>query len=948
MRKGFDVHGRGGAAPGALERHASLSRRAQLLAALVAVAAAVGIYAGVQEIASHGGVVSAAGGSARAHGFRAQGLLAPPSAAQGEVAAAAAANDPAYGVAQAGAGLRAYNPVQRVTSRFTAAGAAIASGATHVTLRLAGIGYASALHGLPTPTPTAHANRATYALPGVSEWFANGLLGLEQGFTVGHAPATHGASGPLTLAIALAGSHARMEPGGGVQFQHPGGPALRYAGLSASDATGRALRSWMELSGGRLLLRIDAAGARFPLHVDPYIQQAELSDGGTEGFGTAVAISADDSTALIADPNAGIGEGFKGRGFVYTRSGSTWSQQAVLSKVKQPNCGRKVALSRNGNVALLGCGPTLLLFTRSGSTWTEGEVIPVTNRGEAFALTPDGSTLLVGDTEAGAGAGEVVTLHRSGSTWTQEGTPTTVSGTTGFGGSVAISGDASTALMATERISMIEHVYKFVRSGENWTEQGEQVTTGVGTESTVSLALDEHGDVALIGGTSIKPYIHSGETWTEGEALKGVGGAGVSVALSSDGNTAVVGEPTPESQTGAAYMFRRSGETWTELERLPRRTKPFGGHFGEAAGISGSGKTALVGEPAHGFAVIYRAAPEVTKVVPNHGPLAGGTTVELVGTNFRGATSVDFGATEATGVTVNSDESITATVPAGTGTVDVTVNDAEGVGRVGVGDKFTYGPLVSGVSPNEGATAGGTEVVITGGQFSGVTAVHFGANEAVFTVESEETIHAVVPKGVAGTVDVTVTTGEGTSPAMEADHYRYVAAPTVTKVKLNKGVVGGDNTVTITGTSFRHVGSVSFGATPAAGYTVVSETSITATVPAVTNAGKVNVIVTAEGGTSLPATTNVYGYTPQITGLSPNAGPVAGGTPVKVTGAGFAVGTKGTVFKFGTTRATSVNCTSTTECTLVAPAHVAGTVDVLATANKETSPKEATDKYTYS
>ena len=86
-----------------------------------------------------------------------------------------------------------------------------------------------------------------------------------------------------------------------------------------------------------------------------------------------------------------------------------------------------------------------------------------------------------------------------------------------------------------------------------------------------------------------------------------------------------------------------------------------------------------------------------------------------------------------------------------------------------------------------------------------------------------------------------------------------------------------------------------------------------------------------------------------MTGLSPSGGPIGGGTVVTVTGSGFAPGTTGTKFTFGSTKGTLVSCSSSTECSVRAPAHEAGTVDVVATVNKVLSPKEPLgDAFTYS
>jgi len=85
-------------------------------------------------------------------------------------------------------------------------------------------------------------------------------------------------------------------------------------------------------------------------------------------------------------------------------------------------------------------------------------------------------------------------------------------------------------------------------------------------------------------------------------------------------------------------------------------------------------------------------------------------------------------------------------------------------------------PTVTNVSPNSGSTAGGTSVTITGTKLNGATAVMFGATAATgVTVVNATTITATSPANSAGTVDVTVTTGGGTSATSASDHYAYVA-----------------------------------------------------------------------------------------------------------------------------------------------------------------------------
>ena len=85
------------------------------------------------------------------------------------------------------------------------------------------------------------------------------------------------------------------------------------------------------------------------------------------------------------------------------------------------------------------------------------------------------------------------------------------------------------------------------------------------------------------------------------------------------------------------------------------------------------------------------AAPVVTAISPLSGAGAGGTTVTVTGSGFTGATSVQFGASSASTMTIVSDTQITATSPAGSGTVDVTVATPAGTSATSPADQFTYG-----------------------------------------------------------------------------------------------------------------------------------------------------------------------------------------------------------------------------------------------------------------
>ncbi|WP_280938469.1 IPT/TIG domain-containing protein [Sinorhizobium sp. A49] len=339
----------------------------------------------------------------------------------------------------------------------------------------------------------------------------------------------------------------------------------------------------------------------------------------------------------------------------------------------------------------------------------------------------------------------------------------------------------------------------------------------------------------------------------------------------------------------------------------------------------------------------------MTSISPTAGPTTGGMTVTITGTGFAGATAVTFGATAATGYTVNSNTQITATAPAGAaGTVDIRVTTVGGTSSTSAADQFTYvaAPTVTSISPTAGPTAGGTTVIITGTGFASATAVRFGATAATgYTVNSNTQITATAPAGAAGTVDIRVTTAGGTSSTSAADQFTYVAAPTVTSISPTAGPTTGGMTVTITGTGFAGATAVTFGATAATGYTVNSNTQITATAPAGA-AGTVDIRVTTVGGTSSTSAADQFTYVaaPTVTSISPTAGPTAGGTTVTITGTGFA---SATAVTFGATAASGFTINSNTQITATAPAGAAGTVDIRVTTAGGTSATSAADQFTY-
>ncbi|MEU0674680.1 IPT/TIG domain-containing protein [Streptomyces sp. NPDC006172] len=249
-------------------------------------------------------------------------------------------------------------------------------------------------------------------------------------------------------------------------------------------------------------------------------------------------------------------------------------------------------------------------------------------------------------------------------------------------------------------------------------------------------------------------------------------------------------------------------------------------------------------------------------------------------------------------------------------------------------------PVVSSVSPNQGPASGGTTVTVTGTGFTGATAVRFGTKLATsFTVNSATQITAVAPSG-SGSVNVTVTTNQGTSAQQVPFTYAGAQAPALSGISPGQGLPAGGTTVTLTGTNLTGATAVRFDGVAAASFTVNSATQITAVTPAHA-AGAAAVTVTTPGGTS-NALTFTYLAGPSVTGLSPSQGPASGGTTVTLTGTNF---TGATEVRFDDVAATSFTVNSATQITAVTPAHAAGAAAVTVTTPGGTSNPDNPSAY---
>jgi hypothetical protein len=395
-------------------------------------------------------------------------------------------------------------------------------------------------------------------------------------------------------------------------------------------------------ASGTLTLRVGDRGARSPMPIDPFVRQGPklVAIGSGEGDvqGASVALSSDGNTALVGSPGP---EGSVGATYVLIRSRRPWRQQAKLvgaGAVGGAEQGKSVALSGDGNTALVD-GPAdnsgvgaVWVFARSRGTWRQqakltGIGAPSTPvpcvviglcpppRHDAVALSRDGKTAVVDGIDHVTGAAWVFT--RSGATWRRQAKLAGIGAASSiYPWGVALSDRGNTALVGRpDDNSGAGAVWVFTRSNATWSRRAKLVgSAAVGRASQGrDVALSGDGNTALIGGPSDNlatgaawVFVRSRQTWRQqGSKFVGAGGTGPrgasqgwSVALSSDGDTALVGGPDDNNFAGAAWLFMRSRRKWAqERAKLTGSSGIAGAEQGWSVALSGDGNTALLGGP---------------------------------------------------------------------------------------------------------------------------------------------------------------------------------------------------------------------------------------------------------------------------------------------------------------------------------------------------------------
>jgi hypothetical protein len=464
----------------------------------------------------------------------------------------------------------------------------------------------------------------------LTERWINSTTDLEQWFYLNQRPQGSGSGQPLTLQLSLDSNLTLTQENNSIHFTSQSGTTITYNKLKVWDANGHNLPAQMLLTGQQLSLLIDDSTASYPLTIDPsFQQQAYLkasNTGANDNFGVSVAISGDtvvvgafhetsNATGVDGNQSDNSANG-AGAAYVFIRNGNTWSQQAYLKASNtgaNDNFGVSVAIS--GDTVVVGAfaetsnaigvngnqndnsandAGAAYVFTRNGNTWSQQAYLKASNTeledrfGSAVVIA--GDTVVIGalgeDSNASgvdgnqvnnsiASAGAAYVFIRSGNTWNQQAyLKASNSGENDFfGNSLAI--DSNTLLVGA--------------SGEA------SNTSGVNGNSSDNSA--ENAGAAYV-------FTRNTNTWSQQAYLKASNTEindqfGFSVAIAS--NTAVISANAEDSNAtgidgdqsdnsasiaGAAYVFTRSGNSWSQQAYLKAANTEAGDQFGFSVAIA--------------------------------------------------------------------------------------------------------------------------------------------------------------------------------------------------------------------------------------------------------------------------------------------------------------------------------------------------------------------------
>src|SRR5271157_107231 len=552
-----------------------------------------------------------------------QGLASLPVAAQPVVSATLGENDRRYQVGTVGGALRAQNPAQALQADFTPQGMEVRSGLKHWRLELGGYGYGDRLEKVHDAAPQSRANRVEYQRGPLVEWYVNGPAGLEQGFTL-NAPPASAASGtrnssPLTIALEIGGdltasADSSAEGQGGARAEGltlrdgHGQAVLRYTGLTAHDADGRTLAAWLEVGKEELRLRVEDAGARYPVVVDPFVQQAMLASSDSvsgDSLGFSVSFSSDGTTIVAGAP---FNAPNQGAAYVFVMPVGGWANTSTFTaKLTASDAvsgdaflGWSVGVSSNGSTIVAGAPNAngtnaskyfqgaVYVFVMPGSGWvsaTQTAKLTASDGGKAnflgysVGVSSDGGTIVAGADGVNSNQGAAYVFVMPGGGWVNSNETAKLTASDGepsdqLGYSVGVSTGGSTVVAGALKATV------------------PPVTGNLGQGAAYVFGMPGTGWVSAT--QTAKLTASDGEL---GDSL------GTSVGVSNDGSTIVAGAPdatiSSNSDQGAAYAFVISGGVWgpNETAKLTNSTGASGDQLGASVAVSSNGSTIAAGAP---------------------------------------------------------------------------------------------------------------------------------------------------------------------------------------------------------------------------------------------------------------------------------------------------------------------------------------------------------------
>jgi len=536
-----------------------------------------------------------------------------PLAAQASISAVVGQDDHSYEITKRAGAFEAENPPQQLSAVFKAGSVRIRTGDAGLGMSLLAYGYGDTLRAVQGAVPRASLNRVEYRRGSLTEWYVNGPAGLEQGFTLAEPPARK-RNGPLTIALALSGDLAAAPEQSSTELtlkDRNRTERLRYAGLTSYDATGRQLRTWMEVRGRQLRLKVEDTGAIYPLVVDPWLYAARLTASGGQAydyFGNSVSVSVDGKTVAIGAFQATVDKKYE-QGSVYV--------------FVEPKKGWK----------------TTSTFT---AKLTASDGAPGDSFGTAVAISADAKTIVVGAPTATIGSNSeqgavYVYLEPTTGGWVttkQFAAKLTVEGGNAndwLGVSVAFRG--STVVAGAENVTVGTNqfqgaAYVFVEPKNGWTSETQNATL----ISSDGAALDQFGcsisnsnNAVVVGAfqAQVGTYEQQGAAYVFLEPTGGWSGTlnqsakltakqglpedlfGASVVFSSDTSTIAVGAQAANvagnAGQGAVYVFAEPTGGWSgSLNETAELTASDGlqeDYFGSSVAMNFAANTIVVGAP---------------------------------------------------------------------------------------------------------------------------------------------------------------------------------------------------------------------------------------------------------------------------------------------------------------------------------------------------------------